>query len=66
MLDGVSFPPSNFDTNALKRINWGTLTFNFSDCDTGTVSWISFVPAYGVGELPIKRLTSIKGTTCPR
>jgi hypothetical protein len=63
IFSGAAFPPF-FNSNDVKPIDWGTLTFTFSDCDTGTVSWNSSVAGYGSGSMPIKRLTSIAGTSC--
>jgi hypothetical protein len=48
---------------------WGTLTFTFSDCNNGTMSWHSDVPGYNNANdtpLPIQRLTQIAGTACPQ
>jgi len=72
---GARFPP-NFNSADLRRIGtgpnppnlWGTLTFTFTDCNNGTVSWHSDVPGYNNANdtpLPIQRLTQIAGTTCP-
>jgi plastocyanin len=62
---GARFPP-NFNTADLTDTPWGSLTFSFSDCNNGSVSWISTLPGYGSGTLPIVRLTQIAGTTCPQ
>ncbi len=72
---GARFPP-NFNTGDVRRVGtganppnlWGTLTFTFTDCNTGTVSWHSDVPGYNNANdtpLAITRLTQIAGTTCP-
>jgi streptogramin lyase len=61
---GAMFPP-NFHANDVTKKPWGTITFAFSDCNTGTVGWSSSLPGYGSGTLPISRLTRIKGTSCP-
>ncbi|MHB8447727.1 MAG: hypothetical protein ACYC9P_07365, partial [Rudaea sp.] len=72
---GARFPP-NFNPNDVHRVGtganppdlWGTLTFTFTDCNNGTVSWHSDVPGYNNANdtpLPIQRLTQIAGTTCP-
>ena len=67
-LTGAKFPP-NFVSTDVKGTPpdppWGTLTFTFSDCNHGTASWVSTLPGYGSGTLPITRLTQIAGTTCP-
>lgn len=73
---GARFPP-NFNPADIRRVGtgpnppnlWGTLTFTFTDCNNGTVSWHSDVPGYNNANdtpLPIQRLTQIAGTTCPQ
>ena len=64
LLTHAKFPP-NFVENDVQRTDWGTLTFTFADCNNGTVTWNSPLQGYGVGSLPITRLTQIAGTTCP-
>jgi plastocyanin len=63
-LTGAKFPP-NFNSSDVTQTPWGSLTFTFTDCNTGTASWVSSLPGYGSGSLPITRLTQIDGTTCP-
>jgi hypothetical protein len=65
LLDAPAFPPQ-FDPGTVTRTPWGTLTFTFTDCDHGSVSWNSTVPGYGSGSMPISRLTRIAGTSCPQ
>jgi plastocyanin len=62
---GAKFPP-NF-THADDHVTpWGTLTFTFADCNSGTASWTTTAVGYPAsGSLPIARATSIAGTTCP-
>jgi plastocyanin len=73
LLSGAKFPP-NFNPADVRRISndasttWGTITFSFTDCNNGTVSWHSTVPGYNNANdtpLAIQRLTQIAGTTCP-
>lgn len=64
MLTHAKFPP-NFVESDVQRTDWGTLTFSFTDCNNGAVTWNSPLQGYGVGSLPITRLTQIAGTTCP-
>jgi hypothetical protein len=64
LLTHAKFPP-NFVESDVQRTDWGTLTFTFTDCNNGTVTWNSPLQGYGVGSLPITRLTQIAGTTCP-
>ena len=65
LLDAPAFPPQ-FDPATVTHTPWGTLTFAFSDCNHGTVTWNSTLPGYGSGSLPITRLTRIAGTACPQ
>lgn len=62
---GAKFPPAF--THADDHVTqWGTLTFTFSDCSNGTLSWTSTTTGYPAsGSFPITRATSIAGTTCP-
>jgi hypothetical protein len=59
---GALFPP-HFDAANTASQPWGTLTFTFTDCNNGQVSWNSS-PAYGNGTLPITRLTMPAGLHC--
>jgi hypothetical protein len=48
---------------------WGNLTFAFTDCNNGTVSWHSDLAGYNnANDTPvaIQRITKIAGTTCPQ
>jgi len=71
LLTGAKFPP-NFNPADLPATppDWGTVTFTFSDCNTGTVSWTSGFSTpqgtYASGSMPIHRLTSVAGTSCPQ
>ncbi|MEO8672826.1 MAG: hypothetical protein ABI411_16020 [Tahibacter sp.] len=59
------FPP-NFDPSILERRSWGTLTFLFTDCNHGTVTWTSTDPAFTPsGSMTLTRLTSLSGLACP-
>ena len=62
---GARFPP-NFTHAEDTVTQWGTLTFKFTDCNSGTLSWTSTTVGYPAsGSFPIARATSIAGTTCP-
>jgi plastocyanin len=73
LLAGARFPP-NFHPADVHRVpsdasTWGTITFTFSDCNTGTVSWHSTLAGYDQANdtpVAIQRLTQIAGTTCPQ
>ena len=71
ILIGTQFPPNYVASNVhqLNNAIWGSITFKFSDCNNGTVSWHSTVAGYNNANdtpLPIQRLTQIAGTTCPQ
>jgi len=55
----------NFDPSKTTNIPWGTLTFTFTDCNSGRVDFNSSVPGYGVGSMNLTRLTLPAGLTCP-
>jgi hypothetical protein len=65
---GGRFPP-NFSNSTLITMPWGSLTFTFSDCSNGTAIWQSNADSaaagYGDVSFPIRRLTSLAGTSCP-
>lgn len=61
---GGFFPPV-FDPAKIQRTKWGTLTLTFSDCNTGTASWVPLVSGYTGGSMPISRLSSVGGLACP-
>ena len=61
---GGRFPPQ-FNPGQLSNQLWGTITFVFSDCNSGQVSWQSAIDGYGSGWLPITRLTMPAGLSCP-
>jgi plastocyanin len=60
---GAKFPP-NFNPADVKQTDWGSLTFTFTDCSNGTVSWASKIPAYGSGSLPITKIAGVGSLTC--
>lgn len=60
---GGTYPP--LDPSKIVRTPWGTLTFTFSDCNNGTVSWTPSIPGFAVGSMPIQRLTGLSGMSCP-
>ena len=64
---GGRFPP-NFNPSQLLAQPWGTIVFNFTDCNSGQVSWQP-TPAidgyYTSGSIPIARLTEPAGLSCP-
>ena len=65
LLTGARFPP-NFLSSDVHQTPWGTITFTFTDCNTGTATWTPTLAGYTGGTLAISRLTQIDGTTCPQ
>jgi hypothetical protein len=65
---GGRFPP-NFDSRNVTPTPWGSLTLTFADCDNGTAVWAPNAQAAAAGyaavTFPVRRLTSLAGTTCP-
>jgi hypothetical protein len=61
---GGLFPP-NFNPSQLQNQPWGTITFTFTDCNSGQVSWQPIVAGYTSGSIPITRLTMPAGLSCP-
>ena len=58
--------PAELCSHRRSRHPWGTLTFTFTDCNNGTATWTTTTAGYPPsGTLPIQRLTTIAGTTCP-
>ena len=53
----------NFDPSSVVHNAWGTLTFRFTDCNHGTVSFNS--PSFGIGTMSLTRLTQPLGLSCP-
>lgn len=53
----------DFDLNDVVLTRWGSLVFEFEDCDTGYVSYTSDL-GYGSGGFPLQRLANIAGIRC--
>ena len=60
---GTAFPP-NFNAANITQTDWGSVTFTFTDCTNGTMSWASKLPAYGSGTIPITKLAEVNGLHC--
>lgn len=59
---GGSFPPQF--GNAVQLVEWGTVIFIFTDCNSAIVIYNSILPGYGTGQIPLTRLTNIAGIEC--
>ena len=55
----------NFDPTTIVNNPWGTLTFTFSDCNTGRVDFASTIPGFGSDHMDLVRLTHPAGVSCP-
>jgi hypothetical protein len=53
-----------FSTSAVQVSNWGALSFQFTACNTATVTYSSSVPGYGSGTRQAVRLASIASAPC--
>jgi hypothetical protein len=54
-----------FDSDDVNKTDWGTLTFRFSSCDSGTVQYQTDSPNFGSSStLSLTRLTNTKGLSC--
>ena len=60
---GTKFPP-NFNHAEITTVDWGSVTFTFTDCTHGTVSWVSKIAGYGSGTLPLTKIVGVDGATC--
>ena len=62
-IDGGQFPP-DFDEAATARVEWGTLTIAFDDCNNAVASWESEQAGFSNGTMMLNRLSSIVGAPC--
>jgi hypothetical protein len=53
-----------FDPGDVRREAWGSLTFQFTGCNTASVTYASTQPGYGSGALNAVRLTALASATC--
>lgn len=61
---GGGLPP-NFSSANVRLVPFGTLSFTFSNCNTGTVTYTTPISSFpATATLPINRLTTISGSTC--
>jgi hypothetical protein len=61
--EGTDFGPS-FNPNDVVRPSWGTATFTFDDCSSGSMSYQSSLEGFGDGSLNLSRITSLQGVAC--
>jgi hypothetical protein len=64
--DGMKF--GEFDPNTNTQYYWGTMTLDFHDCDSATLSYSSTLTyddeEFGAGTIPLTKLASIEGMQC--
>lgn len=63
-VDGGQFPPA-FNSGATDLVYWGTLSIVLYGCDSGAMTWMPDRQGYRAGGMPLARLSSIAGQTCP-
>lgn len=62
-IDGGQFPP-DFDEAATSRVEWGTLTITFDDCNQANASWTTDQSGFSSGSMDLFRLSGIVGAPC--
>jgi len=60
--EGMVF--GDFDPGTNQLIPWGTLTIEFTGCDSATASWTSDLEGYPPDTIPLQRLTNVAGANC--
>jgi hypothetical protein len=60
---GTDFGPT-FDPDEVDRPAWGTATFTFDSCNSGSMTYDSPLQGYGSGSLGLTRLTNLSGLEC--
>lgn len=60
--DGARFG-ADFDPADVNLINWGSMVFEFDDCDNGRAHYVSDI-GFGEGTLALTRLSNIAGIRC--
>jgi hypothetical protein len=60
---GGRFSPL-FDPRQVVNGRWGTAKLEFTDCNTGQISYSALNSTYGAGSMQLKRLSSLEGHPC--
>ena len=55
---------TNFVESDVIRTDWGTVTIDFANCNSGTMQYSSNDANYGTGSLALIRLTNTDGLSC--
>lgn len=53
-----------FNSVDVVNVPWGAATLSFSDCDSGVLIYSSSRAGYGSGQMNLKRLTRVEGSSC--
>jgi hypothetical protein len=65
IVTGGKFPPL-FDPLQIVGVPWGSITITFTGCDSGTMQWTTTAPGFQSGSMPLARVTSLWGYSCPQ
>jgi len=60
---GPTFGPG-YDPDDVTLFPWGTMSFTFDTCNTGTMMYSSQVVGFGAGTLDLQRITALAGLSC--
>jgi len=60
---GGAFGPG-FNPGDVSRDAWGSMTFTFDGCNSGTMSYASSIEEFGFGTLNLQRITGVAGLDC--
>jgi len=61
--EGGAFPPAH-DVAKTRRVSWGQLELDFSDCDKGVLIWSPVISGFQEGSMDIQRVTQPLGLEC--
>jgi YVTN family beta-propeller protein len=61
---GTDFGPT-FDPGDISRPPWGSATFIFDSCNSGTMTYDSPLDGFGSGSLDLARISNLHGLECP-
>lgn len=63
LTEGGQFGDSHNPANITQSM-WGDVTFTFSDCNNGTVTWEPVIAGFDSGSMPVIRNTNIYNSHC--
>ena len=59
-----TFFGAGFDPSDVTLVPWGSWTFTFDGCNSGTMTYSSVLPEFGTGALNMQRITALNGLSC--